>query len=92
MTALFGLLNLGGAEIILILAIILLLFGAKKLPEFAKGLGQGIKEFKKATHSASEEIGEAMAESSAATLRRLAPATIAPTDSEYAAAHAPIAQ
>ena len=38
---------LGGYEIILILAVIVLLFGAKKLPELAKGLGQGIKEFKK---------------------------------------------
>jgi sec-independent protein translocase protein TatA len=36
-------------EIILILAAVLLLFGARKLPELAKGLGQGIKEFKKAS-------------------------------------------
>jgi sec-independent protein translocase protein TatA len=54
--------NLGGGEIILILAIVLILFGAKKLPELAKGLGQGIKEFKKATHNASEGMREAMAE------------------------------
>ena len=40
---------IGGWEIILILAVVLILFGAKKLPELAKGLGQGIKEFKKAT-------------------------------------------
>ena len=39
----------GGWEIVLILAVVLILFGAKKLPELAKGLGQGIKEFKKAT-------------------------------------------
>ena len=39
---------MGGWEIILILAVVLLLFGARKLPELAKGLGQGIKEFKKA--------------------------------------------
>ena len=45
--------NLGGGEIILILAMVLILFGAKRLPELAKGLGQGIKEFKKATHNAS---------------------------------------
>ena len=45
--------NLGGGEIILILAIVLILFGAKKLPELARGLGQGIKEFKKATDNAS---------------------------------------
>jgi sec-independent protein translocase protein TatA len=48
MTGLFGLFNLGGGEIVLILALVLILFGARKLPELAKGLGQGIKEFKKA--------------------------------------------
>lgn len=46
----------GGWEIVLILAVILILFGAKKLPELARGLGQGIKEFKKATHEVTEEI------------------------------------
>ncbi len=50
----------GGWEIILILAVILILFGAKRLPELAKGLGQGIKEFKKATRDVSEEIQGAM--------------------------------
>jgi len=47
---------LGGWEIILILAVVLILFGAKKLPELAKGLGTGIKEFKKATREVQEEI------------------------------------
>jgi sec-independent protein translocase protein TatA len=79
MLALF---NLGGGEIILILAIVLILFGAKKLPELAKGLGQGIKEFKKATHNVSEEVREAMAESHPTVPRRLAPAAIAPTAAE----------
>ena len=37
----------GGWEIVLILAVVLLLFGAKKLPELAKGLGTGIKEFRR---------------------------------------------
>ncbi len=40
---------IGGWELILILAVVLLLFGSKKLPELAKGLGQGIKEFKKSS-------------------------------------------
>ncbi len=48
--------NLGGGEIILILTVVLILFGAKKLPELAKGLGQGIREFKKAARNASEEM------------------------------------
>jgi len=50
----------GGWEIVLIVAVVLILFGAKKLPELAKGLGQGIKEFKKATREVSEEIHNAV--------------------------------
>ena len=62
MNVMFGLFNLGGGEIILILALVLILFGAKKLPELAKGLGTGIKEFKKATRDVTEEIHSAMDE------------------------------
>jgi sec-independent protein translocase protein TatA len=40
----------GGWEIILILAIVMLLFGGRKLPEFARGFAQSIKEFKKGVH------------------------------------------
>ncbi len=40
---------IGGPEIIIILVVVLLLFGGKKIPELAKGLGKGIKDFKKAT-------------------------------------------
>ena len=53
-------LGLGGSELILVLGVALLLFGGKKLPELAKGLGQGIKEFKKATGNATEEIRHAI--------------------------------
>lgn len=49
----------GGWEIILILAVVLILFGAKKLPELAKGLGTGIKEFKKATREVTDELQNA---------------------------------
>ncbi len=62
MNVMFGLFNLGGGEIILILALVLILFGAKKLPELAKGLGTGIKEFKKATREVTDEIHTAMEE------------------------------
>jgi sec-independent protein translocase protein TatA len=48
--------GLGGPEIILILAVLLIFFGAKKIPELAKGLGKGIKEFKNATNEIKEEI------------------------------------
>ncbi len=49
----------GGQELALILLIILLLFGAKKLPELAKGLGKGMKEFKKAQTEIEDEFKSA---------------------------------
>tara|TARA_Y100000996_G_scaffold142959_1_gene109600 strand:+ start:296 stop:475 length:180 start_codon:yes stop_codon:yes gene_type:complete len=52
--------GLGGGEILLILFIILLLFGAKKLPELAKGLGKGINEFKKASKDIKDEVESAI--------------------------------
>jgi sec-independent protein translocase protein TatA len=51
---------LNGWEILLILCAILILFGAKKLPELARGLGQGIREFKKSTREVQEEIESAV--------------------------------
>ena len=50
--------GLGGWEILLILLVLLIFFGAKKIPELAKGLGKGIKEFKNATNEIKEEIEE----------------------------------
>ena len=49
-----------GPEIIAFLAVVLILFGAKKLPELAKGLGQGIKEFKKSSREIQDELHDAM--------------------------------
>jgi sec-independent protein translocase protein TatA len=46
--------NLGGSELILILLILLLLFGGSKLPSLARGLGQAIREFKKASNEDAE--------------------------------------
>jgi sec-independent protein translocase protein TatA len=54
---------IGGWEMVLILAVVLVLFGAKKLPELAKGLGTGIKEFKKATRDVQDELTTAMDDS-----------------------------
>jgi len=48
-----------GWEWVIILLAVLLLFGAKKLPELAKGLGKGIREFKKASSSVSDELHRA---------------------------------
>ncbi len=47
---------LGGQELLIILAIVIILFGAKKIPELASGLGKGIREFKKASRDAEKGI------------------------------------
>jgi sec-independent protein translocase protein TatA len=51
--------NLGAGEIILILLVVLILFGAKKIPELAKGLGKGMSEFKKGLKEVENEIKDA---------------------------------
>jgi sec-independent protein translocase protein TatA len=50
--------SLGGPEIFVVIFAILLLFGAKKIPELARGLGKGIREFKDATKEIKDEIDE----------------------------------
>ena len=50
---------MGGQELLIILAIVIVLFGAKKIPELASGLGKGIKEFKKASKEVDKEIEHA---------------------------------
>jgi len=62
---------IGGWEIVLILAVVLILFGAKKLPELAKGLGQGIKEFKKATREVTDELQNSLDDQSSAPPRQV---------------------
>lgn len=54
--------GLGTGEIILIAVVILILFGAKKIPEFARGLGQGVREFKNAANSVKTEIESGVAD------------------------------
>ncbi|MCK4967318.1 twin-arginine translocase TatA/TatE family subunit [bacterium] len=51
-----GIGSIGPTELIIIFIIILLIFGGKKLPELARGLGKGIKEFKKATKDVQDEL------------------------------------
>jgi sec-independent protein translocase protein TatA len=48
--------SLGGFEWLVIILVVLLLFGAKKIPELARGLGQGINEFKRASEDIKKEI------------------------------------
>jgi sec-independent protein translocase protein TatA len=48
--------SIGGQELFLILLIVLIFFGARKLPELARGLGQGIREFRKAAKDVQDEV------------------------------------
>ncbi len=50
------LISLGGPEVILVLVVVLLLFGAKRIPDLARGLGKGISKFKDASTEIKKEI------------------------------------
>ncbi|MFC3880436.1 twin-arginine translocase TatA/TatE family subunit [Algoriphagus namhaensis] len=52
--------NMGGGSIVLIVLVILLLFGAKRIPELARGLGKGIREFKDATKDIQNDLEEGL--------------------------------
>jgi sec-independent protein translocase protein TatA len=56
------LLFISGQEIFIILLVVLLLFGADKLPEIAKGIGKGMRDFRKATEDIRKEIEESTRE------------------------------
>lgn len=56
MNILASLFNLAGPDLIIILLIVLLLFGAKKLPELARGMGQAVREFSKAKDEFEREV------------------------------------
>jgi len=62
MNATLAVLGLSGGELVLVLVVILVLFGARRIPEFAKGLGKGITEFKKASREVTDEIERAVEE------------------------------
>src|SRR5437762_6535936 len=59
MSLLASFMNLAGPDLIIILLIIFVLFGAKKLPELARGMGQAVKEFQKAKDEFSDELNKA---------------------------------
>jgi sec-independent protein translocase protein TatA len=67
MTLLASFMNLAGPDLIVILLIILVLFGAKKLPELARGMGSAIKEFQKAKDEFTDELHTAGKTDTAAT-------------------------
>jgi sec-independent protein translocase protein TatA len=54
--------GIGGPELMMIMFIVLLLFGANKMPELARGLGKSVREFKKAASGVEEEVRKAMEE------------------------------
>ncbi|MEP7014140.1 MAG: twin-arginine translocase TatA/TatE family subunit [Verrucomicrobiota bacterium] len=69
--------NLAGPDLIVILLIILVLFGAKKLPELARGMGQAVKEFQKAKDEFNDELHKAGKPGETATPEvKPAPATV----------------
>lgn len=59
-----------GGELILVLFVILLLFGGKKIPELARGLGKGIREFNQAKASIKSELEEGLEEDSTTTANK----------------------
>ncbi|HEV2842646.1 MAG TPA: twin-arginine translocase TatA/TatE family subunit [Chthoniobacterales bacterium] len=92
MSLLASFMNLAGPDLIVILLIILVLFGAKKLPELARGMGSAIKEFQKAKDEFNDELHSADKTAAAkgqpdvrtpeATIPRIENAPVAPSASE----------
>ena len=81
MNTMLAVLGLSGGELTLVVVAILILFGAKKIPEFARGLGKGINEFKKASREVTDEIERA---DETPTPERIAPAPSVTTPSSTA--------
>jgi sec-independent protein translocase protein TatA len=91
MSLLASFMNLAGPDLIVILLIILVLFGAKKLPELARGMGQAVKEFQKAKDEFNDELHKAGKSDPQVAKPELKPAesTVARTDNQTAATTAP---
>lgn len=91
--SLFALLpNLGGPDLIIILLIILVLFGAKKLPELARGMGSAIKEFQKAKDQFTDELHSAGKTDADKTAEVRTPAATVPRIEDQPAASVPPAE
>src|SRR5260370_39658425 len=88
MNMLASFMNLGGPDLLVILLIILVLFGAKKLPELARGLGQAIKEFQKAKDEFTDELHKA-GPTDAAKGNQPPASTVARTDGPQSSAARP---
>jgi sec-independent protein translocase protein TatA len=85
--------GIGGPELLMIMFIILLLFGANRLPDLARGLGKSVREFKKATSGIEDQIREAMEDKPEPTpeSQRFAPkpVVVPPQNTQPAAPSAP---
>lgn len=81
--------NLGGPDLIIILLIILVLFGAKKLPELARGMGSAIKEFQKAKDEFTDELHSAAKTDASKTADARTPASTIPQIENQPAAPVP---
>lgn len=69
--------NLGFGEIMMIMLIVLVLFGAKRIPEVSASFGKGIREFKKNLNEVEQSVASAVTESPRATYAPLPPAPVA---------------
>jgi len=65
--------GIGGPELLMIMFIILLLFGANRLPELARGIGKSVREFKKAASGVENEVRRAMEEPEEPAPKKLPP-------------------
>ena len=89
MNAMFALLGLSGTELLVVLVVILVLFGAKRIPEFAKGLGKGINEFKKASREVTDSIENDPAPAPSTAPKPVAPVNTTPQTQAQPANHPP---
>jgi sec-independent protein translocase protein TatA len=91
MSLLASFMNLAGPDLIVILLIILVLFGAKKLPELARGMGQAVKEFQKAKDEFNDELHKAGKSDTQIAKPDLKPveSTVARADNQSAATTTP---
>jgi sec-independent protein translocase protein TatA len=74
--------NLGFPEILLILVVVLLLFGAKRIPEIAGSFGKGIREFKRSLSDAKDAIDAPVSNTDQSSRQLDAPVQQAPTSGE----------
>ena len=75
--------GIGGPELMMIMFIVLLLFGANKLPELARGFGKSMREFKKAASGVEEEFRQAMNEAERREIAEKRPAGALPRAQPY---------